>query len=161
MQATSRIVACFLSTLFLSTMLLADVAAPRPVEAAIKGCRADPIVLLSDGSVLRLAVAIEADPFDIGAIHYTIHGPRGTSIETLVFTQQPRISKLEHVAYIDDAPANTYITETIVTTHAGQVKVVASTTFGVSVSAENAQDANHNQIKAGWSGEKLRVELRR
>ena len=161
MQATSRFIACFVTVLFFSTLLLAAVAAPGSVQAAIKGCRADPIVVLTDGSTLRLAVTIEADPSGIGAIHYTIHGPHGTSIETLVFTQQPEISKLEHVVYIDDAPENTYITETVVTTHDGQVQVVASTTFGMSVSAENAQDANHNQVKAGWSGEKLRVELRR
>jgi hypothetical protein len=160
MRATPRFVACFVTTLFVSAMLLIGVA-PRSVQAAIKGCRADPIVVLSDGSVLRLAVAIDANPSDVAAIHYTIHGPHGTSIETLVFTQQPKIRKLEHVVYIDDAPANTYITETVVMTHGGQVRVEASTTFGMSVGGESAREANHSQRKTGWSGETLRVELRR
>lgn len=160
MRATPRFVACFVTTLFVSAMLLIGVA-PSSVHAAIKGCRADPIAVLSDGSVLRLAVTIEADPSDVDAIQYTIHAPRGTTIKRVVFSRQPKLSSREHVTYIDDAPANTYITETVVTTHGASVRVEASTTLGVSVGGESAREANHHQRITGWSGETLRAELQR
>ena len=61
---------------FLLAAVCALALAPT-ANAAVVGCRADPVVKLSDGTVLDVSVAIDADVSDVSEIHYTVHGPLG------------------------------------------------------------------------------------
>ena len=42
-------------------ILLSQVTAPTAAEAAVHGCRGDPILYLSDGTVMTITVDIDAD----------------------------------------------------------------------------------------------------
>ena len=59
--------------------LLAVWPAP-PADAALAGCRADPLFLLSDGTILDVSVAIDTDVKNVDVIQYVVHGPRGTRL---------------------------------------------------------------------------------
>jgi hypothetical protein len=55
-------------------------------SAAVSGCRGDPIVWLSDGTKLTMIANIEADPSQVKMITYTVHAPRGLSVNQIVYT---------------------------------------------------------------------------
>jgi hypothetical protein len=56
------------------------------VSAAVSGCRGDPIVWLSNGTKLTMIASIAADASQVTMITYTVHAPRGLSVNQVVYT---------------------------------------------------------------------------
>ena len=129
-------------------------------EAAVGGCRSDPVVVLSDGTILDISAAIDTDVSNVREIHYTVHGPRDVkvisiSIPTLGFTGK------ETFTYYDDAEPKQYITETLVQTTYDRVGVTAQTTFAnVSISLSGLLTLQYTPIN-GFNNQSLRALLKR
>jgi hypothetical protein len=85
----------------------------RPAQAAFAVCRGDPIVALSNGLTLRMAVEIEAPGSEVGSVIYTLHAPPGVYIRSIAYTGGELRLK-EIVRLVNDAPAGTYRTDTVV-----------------------------------------------
>ena len=73
-----------------------------------------------------MTVAVDSDAADVQLITYTLHAPVGTSIIKVVYTGGPLQDK-EQVLFYADRPANSYITDTVVTSASSDVSVLAST----------------------------------
>ena len=129
-------------------------------KAAAAGCRSDPVVVLSDGTILDISAAIDTDVSNVREIHYAVHGPRDVkvisiSIPTLGFTGK------ETFTYYDDAAPKQYITETLVQTTYNQVNVTAHTTFAnVTLGLSDLLTLQYEPIK-GFNNQILRAFLRR
>jgi hypothetical protein len=80
------------------------------------GCRADPILILADGTQLRLTATIESEAPHIRQITYAIHLPRGSVVSRVVLTGGPLTGK-EVVAVTADQAARVFTTETEVVMH--------------------------------------------
>jgi hypothetical protein len=98
-------------------------------EAAVGGCRADPIVILSDGTVLDISVGIGTAVSNVREIHYIVHGPRNVWLVGAISTPTLGFQGKETFRYYADAAPNQYITETLVQTTYNKVGVTAYTTF--------------------------------
>lgn len=62
------------------------VSLPPAAEAGFEGCRGDPIILLSDGTVMIIVVDIAANASDVKSIVYKIGVPANVSIVQVTFT---------------------------------------------------------------------------
>jgi hypothetical protein len=117
----------------LAGLLLAGLASIGPLsptaEAAVSGCRTDPIVILSDGTILDVTAEIGTSASKVREIHYVVHGPRGVKLIASISTPTLGFTGKETFTYYDDAPARQYITETVVQTMYDNVSVTAHTTF--------------------------------
>ena len=108
------------------------------LEAAAGGCRSDPIVILSDGTILDISADIGTAVSNVREIHYVVHGPGGVKLVSAISTPTLGFSGKETFTYYADAAPNQYITETLVQTTYDQIRVTAHTTFanvGISLSA--------------------------
>src|SRR6266545_3748564 len=114
-------------------LLLAGLAMSEPLapaaEAAAAGCRSDPVVTLSDGTILDVTAKINTDVSNVREIHYVVHGPRGVTLVSAISTPTLGFEGKESFIYYDDAAPNQYITETLVQTTYNRVSVTAYTTF--------------------------------
>jgi hypothetical protein len=98
--------------LFAALLALAIAGLPR--AQAIVGCRADPVVTLSNGAVIDLNLSINDTLSDVLHVHYTLHGPVGTSLVSVSYPDGTgAISDVEYVA--NDTLGN-YDGDTVVTT---------------------------------------------
>ncbi len=131
----SRLMAMLLGLLF--TLLV-----PHAAFAALRSCRADPIVWLSNGDSVQMTVEIAADVADVRRITYTLHAPVGVTIDRIVYTGGALQSK-EEVVFVADQPRGHYVTDTVVTTRGKGIGVTANTaesgTFRGSVSGFNSE----------------------
>src|SRR5215212_8296117 len=70
------------------SFLLIGLASSEPIistsEAAVGGCRSDPIVILSDGTILDVSADIGTDVSNVREIHYVVHGPRGVKLVSVI-----------------------------------------------------------------------------
>ena len=151
--------------LLIPLLLLAGLAlsgTPTPVaQAAVGGCRSDPIVVLSDGTVLDVSAAIDTAAANVTGIHYVVHGPRGVTLVSALSTPTLGFSGKESFTYYDDAQPNQYVTETLVRTAYNQVSVTAHTTFVQAALGYSAPLAVQYRPVTGFNDQALRVELRR
>jgi len=148
--------ACFL----LLGMALSEPFAARSA-ASVGGCRADPIVTLSDGTILDVSVDIGTDVSNVREIHYVIHGPHGVKLVSTISTPTIGFTGKETFAYYADAAPNHYVTETLVRTTNEQVSVTAHTTFAnISLRLSDPLTLEYRPI-SGFNNQILRVLLRR
>ena len=109
---------------------LAMAAPLTPVaQAALDGCRADPVIYLSDGTVLDVTADIDTSATNITGIAYTLHVPRGVKALLYVATPPLGFRGKEAFALVNDAPAGQYQTDTLVQTGASSVSVTAHTSL--------------------------------
>jgi hypothetical protein len=59
---------------------------PLPANAAVGGCRADPKVWLFNGKKITMMASIAADASQVKTVTYTVHVPRGVTIDKVVYT---------------------------------------------------------------------------
>jgi hypothetical protein len=97
--------------------------------AALGACRSDPLVILSDGTILDVSAEIEVDVSKVETIEYVVHGPAGVSLVASISTPTLGFRGKETFTYIADASPDTYITDTFVTTRPEGVRVTSYTTF--------------------------------
>jgi hypothetical protein len=117
--------------LVLSTIVLAGWLATGPglglsAQADLIGCRSDPVVRLSNGVTLDLSADIDDTVDDVQQVSYTLHIPAGTFPLAVVGTDGIMGLKESFSVSTDSAP-NAYTTDTVVTTLAPGVGVVATT----------------------------------
>ena len=106
------------------SILLAAVALlmlTTSAQAAAGGCRSDPVLLLSDLTVVDLSASIDTDISNVNSVTYTFHAPRGVKLLAAVNTSR----------YYDDNPSNTYTSDTVVDTTINKVGVTATTLIGL------------------------------
>ncbi len=112
------------AAVFSTGLLLNLLGSPHHTKAAV-GCRADPLLTLSNGATIDLSLEIGKKDFtlqDVQHISYTLHGPVGTSLVSTSFPDgSGNISTVTYVA--DDAPGS-YDGDTVVTT-GSKVKVTS------------------------------------
>jgi hypothetical protein len=146
-------------------LLLIGLAMSAPlapaVEAAAAGCRSDPVVILSDGTILDVSVDIGTDVSNVREIHYVVHGPRGVKLITAISTPTLGFQGKETFTYYADAAPNQYITETLVQTTYNQVSVTAHTTFAnVTIGLSDLLTLQYKPIN-GFNNQILRALLNR
>lgn len=134
--------------------------APR-AAASVGGCRSDPIVTLSDGTVLDVSADIDTDVANMREIHYVVHGPRGVKLLLALSTPTLGFEGKETFTYYDDAAPKQYITETLVQTTNDRVSVTAHTTFvNVALDLRNLLTLQYQPVK-GFNNQILRMLLER
>lgn len=130
-------------------------------EAAVSGCRTDPIVILSDGTILDVTAEIGTSVTNIREIHYVIHGPRGVQLIAAISTPTLGFTGKETFSYYDDAPSRQYITDTVVQTTYDNVVVTAHTTFAkATIGSQNPLSLQYKPI-VGFNNQVLRAWLQR
>jgi len=130
-------------------------------EAAVGGCRSDPIVILSDGTTLDVTADIGTDVSNVREIHYVVHGPRGVKLVLAISTPTLGFKGLETFTYYDDAAPNQYVTETLVQTAYNQVSVTSYTTFAKVVLNLSGQLTLQYTPVEGFNNQILRVAIKR
>jgi hypothetical protein len=94
-------------------------------SAALVKCRTDPIFELSNGVKVTVTLDINTDASNVKNLDYVLHVPAGVTLTKITFIGG--FDSIETYKIIQDSPANTYITDTLVTTSAGVVPVKAKT----------------------------------
>src|SRR5689334_7632345 len=89
---------------------------PAVSEAAVGGCRADPVVMLSDGTVLDITADIGTSVSNVQEIHYVVHGPHNTALVAAISTPTLGFRGKETFIYYADTVPKQYISETLVQT---------------------------------------------
>ena len=97
--------------------------------AALGGCRGDPVVILSDGTVLDVSVEIGVSVSKVETIEYVVHGPRGVRLVAAISTPTLGFAGKEVFTYFDDAAPGQYITDSFVATRVDGIRVTSYTTF--------------------------------
>jgi hypothetical protein len=146
-------------------LLLAGLAMSEPFastsKAAVGGCRSDPIIILSDGTILDVSADIGTAVSNVREIHYVVHGPLGVKLVSAISTPTLGFSGKETFTYYADAAPNQYITETLVQTTYDQVSVTAHTTFAnVTISLSGLLTLQYTPV-TGFNNQILRVLLKR
>jgi CSS domain containing protein len=151
-----------LTILFLLFAGLAASASLSPTaEAGLAGCRADPIVVLSDGTVLDVSVAIYTDVSNVTDIQYVVRGPSTARLVSVIGTPTLGFSGKEMFTYYPDAQPGQYITETVVQTTFDGVGVTAYTTFSKATLGYGPPLTLQYQPVYGFNAQVLRTVLRR
>lgn len=144
-----------LSLLSLLLLLAVSASPARTAEAALGGCRTDPVFILSDGTVLDVSVDINTDVSNVTNIRYEVHGPKGISLITFISTPTLGFAGKELVTYYADARPNHYWTDSWVETGPSNVGVTAYTTFaGLSLWQRIALSAQYQTI-SGFNAQHL------
>jgi hypothetical protein len=119
--------------LMLAFLLLVGLGASGPLaptaEAALSGCHSDPLIVLSDGTILDVTVAINTTVSNVTEIQYVVHGPSTVKLVSAISTPTLGFAGKETFTYYADAQPNQYITETLVRTISDPIAVTAYTTF--------------------------------
>ncbi len=113
------------------SMLAAGLALAAPftpvAQAALDGCRADPVIYLSDGTALDISANISTSVTNITTIAYYVHVPPGVHAILYLATPTVGFSGKEVFVLLNDAPAGQYKTDTLVGTKGSSVAVTAHT----------------------------------
>jgi hypothetical protein len=149
-----------LSCLLLVGLLVSGILTP-PTEAAVGGCRSDPLVLLSDGTILDVSVAIGTAVSNVTDIRYVIHGPQGVKLVSAIRTPTLGFTGKETFTYYDDASAHQYVTEALVQTTYDHVNVTAYSTFAQVALGYSTPLSLQYQPVTGFNDQLLRVVLKR
>jgi hypothetical protein len=151
-----------LMTVFVSLAALGASHAFAPTaQAILMGCRSDPLIVLSDGTILDVSVSIDTHVANVTEIHYVVHGPSNASLVAAIRTPILGFSGKEVFTYIADAQADQYITETLVHTVPDQIGVTAYTTFSKASLAYSPLLSLQYKPVRGFNAQILRAVLTR
>ena len=143
---------CKVFFILILVVLLAGVpfqSAAASSAAALRTCRTDPIVFLSDGHKVSLSATMATDAANVRLIKYNLHVPSGARVTKVVFTGGD-FSRKEMVMVWFDQLQGAYMSETVVHTNQGIVDVSATTMLLVGVA----------DTVSGRSGDTLKIVLR-
>jgi hypothetical protein len=144
----------------LVSMALSSTYAPV-VQATIFGCRSDPVLVLSDGTILDVTADIDTSVSNVQEIHYTIHGPPNVQLVAAIRTPTLGFQGKETFTYYADAEPYQYVTETLVQTTPDRVSVTSHTIFGkVTLVHMIPVELQYKPI-TGFNGQVLRAVLTR
>jgi hypothetical protein len=88
----------------LLTGLFALAVAVSPTYAGRSVCRADPIVYLTNGTVITMMTDFDIYADQIKKIEYTVHAPRGSVVDHIVYDVGNLGVKEKVVFYADQQP---------------------------------------------------------
>jgi hypothetical protein len=128
-------------------VLVMTMLSSHPTSAAIRTCRTDPVVLLSNGEIIRTDATIGTDIANVQEVKYTIHLPVGVKVIRVIHTSG-RISNREVVEFVHDLPPFQYTTITTIKTTTPNVLAVAHTRV-----------LSRNGSATGLSGERLIIKI--
>jgi len=120
---------------------------PPSASAAIRTCRADPVILLSNGEIIQTDATIQTDVENVQQIKYTLHLPVGVRVIAMIHTSG-RLREKEVVEFVDNLPPYHYTTDTLISTAAANVPSVAHTRVLL-----------RDGSAAGMSGEHLIIKI--
>ncbi len=112
-----------IAALLAGGLLVSSVAAPH-AHAIISGCGGDPVVTLSDGTVVDLSATADVDGSAVRQITYTLHAPAGTSVIAVASLGVKEVLRFEP----DNVP-NTY--DSVTRVDAPGTRVTATTITSV------------------------------
>jgi hypothetical protein len=130
-------------------------------EAALAGCRTDPLVVLSDGTVLDVSVAISTNVSNVTDIQYVVHGPSTVRLVSAIRTPTLGFTGKELFTYYADAQPGQYVTETLVQTTFDRIGVTAYTTFSKVTLGYGPPLTLQYKPVSGFNDQVLRTVLRR
>jgi hypothetical protein len=137
------------------SMLLAGLALAAPVtpvaQAALDGCRSDPVIYLSDGTALDISADVSTSVSNVTSIAYFVHVPQGLHAILYLATPTLGFRGKETFVLLNDAPARQYQIDTLVGTRNGAVAVTAHTTL-VGVYLLNLSLSLQAKAASGFSG---------
>ena len=70
----------------IAALVLTLGVAPNPAAAGRSGCRADPVITLTNGTQIQIVTGIATDISDVQSIVYTVHAPAGSRVLSVVYT---------------------------------------------------------------------------
>jgi len=97
-------------------------ALPAVAQARTLSCRSDPVVILSNGTVLDLSAEISTLLINVKEVHYVLHVPVGVSAIAWIHTPAWLTSQ-ETFTIIADQPPNTYLASATAMTRDGNATV--------------------------------------
>lgn len=133
-------------------LLLVAVLLAAPVStasAALRTCRTDPIVMLSDGHKVSLSVTMATDAANVNEIRYNLRVPQGVTVTDVVYTGGSFAKKEVLFVWFDQQPG-VFKSETVVHGASGRFAVTAQTMLMVGVIGK----------ASGQNGDRLVVEVR-
>ena len=107
--------------------ILAAFMLPGRAEANLL-CRADPVVVLSNGVTMDFGASITTLPMNVTEVHYELHVPVGVELVAVIHTPTWLTSQ-ETFTFYADQPAGQYTIITTVHTTLGDTNVVADGTL--------------------------------
>jgi hypothetical protein len=142
-------------------VLLSVLVASVPVsEAALDGCRSDPVIYLSDGSAIDLSANIGTSVTNVKAISYTVHVPAGLKMILYAATPTLGFRGKESFALVNDSPAGHYSTDTLVQTSNRGVSATSQTTL-VGVYVSGLKVSLQSKPASGYAGQHLWTTISR
>lgn len=93
--------------------------------AALIGCRSDPIIVLSNGTLVDVSADVDTTLWNVTEVHYTVHVPAGTKPVLIIRTKAWLTSQETFSIYSDNA-ANAYSSSTMVQANTSNTAVTAS-----------------------------------
>jgi hypothetical protein len=130
--------------------LFAMLLTPGMALAGFSGCRADPVITLTDGTVLQMEATIGTNMGDVQNIEYTVHAPRGSRVLLILYTDS-LLGIKERVRFYADSPTDDYTTTTVVNTGRRNVSVSATSRvielLGIDTGSASGQDRQNLDVR--------------
>lgn len=133
-----------------TTLVVVLLVASQTAQSAFAGliqCRSDPLILLSDGTVVDVSASIDALLWDVEEVRYVVHIPAGLSVVAAVSTPNWPTTIERFVVYADKAPGQ-FSTTTTVFTRQNDTPVTATMIVNLIVKS-----------KSGKSGQALPINI--
>lgn len=116
--------------------------------ARLIACRSDPVIVLSDGTIVDISADIDTMLWNVTEVHYTLHVPEGLSPLLVVHTPT-WLTSTEIFSIYSDNDSNQYTSTTTVRTRGANVHVNAHMLVDLGYG-----DAN------GVTGQALKIDLK-
>lgn len=129
-------------------LVLAALPNRHVTYAALIDCRSDPLVVLSDGTVLDISADIGAPLYDLKEVRYTLYIPRGLQVVTALSTPNWPTTIEKFTVFATNPPATFTSTTTVFTRQAN-----------TSVKANFLVNTIY-QTLSGVSGQKLTIKIK-
>jgi hypothetical protein len=113
----------------LALSLIVSLAGSPAASAAVRSCRRDPIITMSNGYNFNVTAVLATAPDDVESIVYTVHGPKGLAMTRVVYTGDKSRAR-EKVVFVADQEANTYSVDTVATTETPEVETTVTVAEG-------------------------------
>ena len=132
----------------LTAGVLAMPLAPR-AHAAFAACRADPIVALSNGVKVQMGNTIYDAAANVTKVAYTLHGPAGTTVKSVVYPTDNTSGVPETFAYVADNQAGDYDSYSSIYDANTGVNVTAATVVTNTITGQSVNQTAQTHL-SGW-----------
>jgi hypothetical protein len=131
--------------------------APLRTQAALTGCRSDPIVTLSNGVQVQIGNTMADAAANVSKVAYTLHGPLGTTATQVVYPADNASGIVETFQYIaDNQPGNYDSYSAIYDANAG-INVNEATTVTNTTTLQSISQTAQTHLSS--SGQSLHIHV--